>query len=369
MAKDYYKILGVDKTATKEEIKKAYKDLAKKYHPDINKDSTATEKFKELNEAAAVLGDDEKRSKYDNFGTTADQFGQGFQGFDFSDFMSNKGGFGFDFDDIFESFFGGGSFGRSRRRNPKRGDDLRYDIEITLEEASTGTLKHIKIPRLEQCENCHGSGAEKESDIVKCPECNGTGVSRKTQRTPFGIIATSTTCGKCKGVGKYIKNECLECDGTGFNRKTREIEIKIPAGAEEGTNLRIKGQGEAGEKGAEYGDLYVILHMKEHDVFERHGDDIYVKVHVPFTIAALGGEIEVPTLNGKAKLKIPLGTQSNTIFRMKGKGIPYLHDDGSGNENVEVVVEVPKKLSKKQRELLEEFDKESGKKGFFGKIF
>jgi len=368
MAKDYYKILGVEKTATKEEIKKAYKNLAKKYHPDLNKEAGAAEKFKELNEAAAVLADDEKRKQYDEYGTTAEQFGQGFQGYDFSDFMS---GSNFDFDSIFESFFGGGNpFGARRRRGPRRGADLRYDMEITLEEAATGATKHIIVPRLESCSKCHGSGAESESDMVNCHDCNGSGTKRQTQRTPFGIFSTTTTCGKCRGQGKYVKKECQICDGTGVIKKTRKLEIKIPAGAEESTNLRVAGEGEAGEKGAPAGDLYIVIHVKQHDAFERHGDDIYAKVPIPFTIAALGGEIEVPTLDGRAKLKIPAGTQNNTIFRMKGKGIPYLHGHGTGNENVEVIIEVPEKLTKKQKELLKEFEKESkDKKGIFNWVF
>jgi len=367
MTKDYYNTLGVDKNATKEEIKKAYKKLAKKYHPDLNKDKDSTEKFKEINEAAAVLADDEKRTQYDQYGTTAEQFGNGFQGFDFSDFMGQGGGF--DFDSIFEGFFGGRSpFGR--RSGPKRGADLRYDLEITLEEAATGITKHIIIPRLEQCTKCHGSGAESESDIVNCPDCNGSGMQRRTQRTPFGLFATTTTCRKCQGQGKYIKKECQVCDGTGVVKKTRKIEIKVPAGAEEGTNLRVVKEGEAGEKSAEPGDLYIIIYVKEHDIFERQGDDIYVKIPIPFTIASLGGEVEVPTLEEKAKLKIPAGTQNNTIFRMNGKGIPYLHGHGTGNENVEVIVEVPERLSRKQKELLKEFEKESKKKkGIFSRIF
>jgi molecular chaperone DnaJ len=367
MAKDYYKILGVDRNATKEEIKRAYKRLAKKYHPDLNKSPGAAEKFKEINEAAAVLGDDQKRQQYDQFGTTADQFAGGFQGFDFSDFMSDISDSGFDFDTIFESFFGA-PFGR-RRRRPQRGSDLRYDLEITLKEAATGTAKHIVVPRLEKCGKCDGTGAELKSDIVDCPQCNGTGVYRKTQRTPFGIFSTTTTCSKCRGQGKYIKNECAVCDGTGVVKKTRKIEIKVPAGAETGTNLRIAGEGEAGEKGAPPGDLYIVVHVKKDGVFERHGDDIYVKVDLPFTVAALGGEIEVPTLDKKAKLKIPPGTQSNTIFRMKGKGIPHLHGGGAGNQNVEVVISVPQRLTKRQKELLKEFEKESKKKGFFKRVF
>lgn len=367
MTKDYYKTLGVETTATKEEIKKEYKKLAKKYHPDLNKNEDAAEKFKEINEAAAVLADDEKRSKYDQFGTTADQFGNGFQGFDFSDIMS---GGGMDFDSIFESFFGGRNPFSQRRRGPRRGADLRYDLEITLNEAATGATKNIVVPRLEQCTKCHGSGAESDSGIVSCPDCNGSGIQRRTQRTPFGIFSTQTTCGKCRGQGKYIKNDCQVCDGTGVVKKTRKIEIKVPAGAEEGTNLRVTGEGEAGEKGASTGDLYVVIDVKEHDIFERQGDDIYVKVPIPFSVAAIGGEVEVPTLDEIAKLKIPSGTQNNTVFRMKGKGIPYLHGHGQGNENVEVVIEVPERLSRKQKELLKEFETESKKKkGFLGKIF
>ena len=366
MPKDYYKILGVEKNSTKDEIKKAYKNLAKKYHPDINKDSNATEKFKEINEAAAVLADDEKRSKYNQFGTTAEQFGQGFEGFDFSDFMS---GSGFDFDNIFESVFGG-NFSSRRSRGPSRGADLRYDLEITLEEAAAGATKHIVIPRLEQCSECHGSGAESESDIVTCPDCNGSGMRRRTQRTPFGLFATTTTCRKCSGNGRYIKKECNVCDGTGVVKNTRKLEIKIPAGSEEGTNLRVSREGEAGEKGAAQGDLYIVVHVAEHETFERHGNDIYVKIPIPFAIAALSGEVEIPTLDGKATLKIPAGTQSNTVFRMKGKGIPHLHGSGVGNENVEVIIEVPEKLTKKQKELLQEFEKENkSKKGFFNWMF
>lgn len=369
MAKDYYKLLGVEKTATKEEIRKAYKKLAKKYHPDLNKDSDADEKFKEVNEAAAVLGDDQKRQQYDQFGTTADKFSGGFQGFDFSDFMSDIGGGGFDFDNIFESFFGAPFGGRRERRGHQRGADLRYDMEISLEDAATGTSKHIILPTLDKCSKCDGSGAESKSDIVDCPQCGGSGTYRRTQRTPFGIFSTTTTCPKCRGQGRYIKNECTVCDGTGVIKKTKKIEIKIPAGSETGTNLRISGGGEAGEKGAESGDLYVIVYVKEHDVFERHGDDIYTKVNLPFTIAALGGEINVPTLKGNAKLKIPAGTQSNTVFRMKGKGIPHLHGSGTGDEDVEAIIAVPKKLTNKQKECLKEFQEESRKKGFFKKVF
>ena len=362
--KDYYKILGVPKNATKEEIKATYKRLAKQYHPDLNKSSGAAEKFKEINEAASVLADDQKRVQYDRFGTTGEQF-RGFEGFDFSDFMSDISGFGFDFDRIFENFFGGGT--RTRRR--QRGSDLRYDLEIELEDAAFGATKAINVPRLEECEACDGTGAKSKSDVVTCDECNGRGVTTRTQRTPFGLFSTTTTCRKCRGEGKYIKNECTACDGRGVVRKTRKIEVKIPKGAVDGTNLRIQGEGEAGEKGTASGDLYIVINVKPHKIFERHGNNIYAKVPISFVTAALGGEIEVPTLEGKASLKIPAGTQSNTIFRMKGLGIPDLHSHHVGDENVEVYITVPDKLTKKQKQLLEEFEKEKGKgflKGMFG---
>lgn len=372
--KDYYDILGVDRNATKGEIKKAYKKLAKKHHPDLNKDNPeSADKFKEINEAAAVLGDDEKRAQYDQFGKGYEQFSGG-KGFDFSDFGFDSGSFSggmFDFGDIFDQFFGGGfgGLGGRRRKTSKRGSDLRYDMEITLKEAAEGVNKQISIPRLEKCEKCDGSGAKSSSDIIECPSCNGTGTLRKTQRTPFGMFSTTTTCRKCHGAGKYIKEECPACDGTGVIKKTRKIEIRIPAGAEEGTNLRVSGEGEAGQKGGEQGDLYIVIHVKEDDTFERRGDDIFIEVEIPFTAAALGGTIEVPSLKGKANLKIPAGTQSGTIFKMGGQGIPYLHGDGKGDELVKIKIHVPKKLSSKQKKLLKELEDENKKKGFFRKIY
>lgn len=368
MPKDYYKILGVSKNATKEEIKKAYKQLAKKYHPDVNKESGATEKFKEINEAAQVLGDDEKRAQYDQFGD-AEAFKQasGFRGFDFSDFGFDFTDFAsFDFGDIFDRFFGGGPFTTRARRSPSRGADLRYDMEIILEDAAFGAEKEIFIPRNETCPECSGSGAKRGSSVATCPDCDGTGMIRRTQRTPFGMFSTTTTCRKCRGEGMYIKEECPVCDGTGIVYERRKIKIKIPPGSEEGTNLKIPGEGEAGQRGASAGDLYIVLHMKEHKIFEREGDDIFVKVNIPFTVAALGGEIDVPTLKGKARLKIPAGTQSGTIFKMRDLGIPYLHGHGQGDELVKVEIEVPMRLRGKQKKLLQEFEKEDKKKGFFG---
>ncbi|MBW2991874.1 molecular chaperone DnaJ [Candidatus Woesearchaeota archaeon] len=356
--KDYYEILGVSKDATKEEIKKAYKRLAKQYHPDINKEEGAAEKFKEINEAVSVLADDEKRANYDRFGTADVSGGFGgadFSGFDFSDFFSSG------FDDLFESFFGGG---RRRRGGPSRGSDLRYDLEISLEDCAFGAEKHIVIPRMARCDRCEGSGAQSSSDVKTCDLCHGSGVERRVQRTPFGLFQQTTTCSKCRGEGKTVKNPCPVCDGEGRIQKNTKIEIEIPKGADEGTKLRVRGEGEAGEKGGPSGDLYVVLHVKEHDIFERDGNDISVEIPISFSQACLGTEIQVPTLEGKAKLKIPAGTATDTVFRMKGKGIPSLRSYGTGSENVKVVVQVPKKLTKKQKELLKEFDKLGGKKKF-----
>jgi molecular chaperone DnaJ len=359
--------LGVEKNATKDEIKKAYKQLAKKYHPDLNKDNPEAEKkFKEINEAASVLADDEKRSQYDQFGTTAESFGgAGAQGFNFDDLMKGMGGAEFDFDSIFDSFFGGGMFGGGRRSRQRSGADMRYDIDITLEEAAKGTTRTIVIPVHEICDECDGIGAKSEDDIIECPDCEGTGVIRRTQRTPFGIFSTQSGCRKCSGEGKVIKKKCPKCNGIGSVAKEKKIELKIPAGAETGTNLRVKGAGAMGERGAEAGNLYVIVHVNPHETFARDGNDIYIKVPVSFSTAALGGEIEVPILEGKAELKIPSGIQSGTTLRMKGKGIPSLHGYGTGDEFVTVIVEIPKKLTKRQKELLEEFDKSGDKKGWF----
>lgn len=363
--KDYYKVLGVDKNASKEDIKKAYKKLAKKYHPDISKEEDAQEKFKEINEAAAVLGDDKKREQYDRFGTSANGFSD-FSGSDFSNFGFDFGGsdFGFDFEDIFDRFFGGGR----RSRGPRRGRDLLYEMDITLEDAFYGATRDIEIPRTETCPDCKGSGAESESDIETCEECNGTGTIKQARRTPFGMFQTQSACPKCKGQGRRIKKECYTCDGTGLVRKRRKIQVTIPKGAEDGMRLRITGEGEAGEKGAQPGDLYIVMREKEHDLFERRGNDIHIDVPISFVQAAMGAQVDVPTLKSKAKLTVPAGTQPDTILRMKDKGIPGING-GTGDQLVKIIVEVPEKLTKKQKELLKEFDKESKKKGFFSKVF
>jgi len=352
MTKDYYEILGVSKDASSEEIKKAYKKLAKKYHPDLNKDADAADKFKEISEAAAVLGDPQKRHQYDQFGKA--DFGQG--GFDFRDFASSGFDFRSIFDEIFAGFGGQGFdiFG-GRRQGPRRGRDILYDIEITLEEAATGTKKIVEIDSYTECPACKGTGAKKKSDIVTCSECHGTGTVRHARRTPFGMFATQTTCPKCRGTGEYTENPCTKCSGQGRIEKEIQFEVKIPAGVDNGIKLRVPGKGEAGEKGAPAGDLYVQVHVKKHKYFERRGNDVYVEVPVPFATAALGGEIEVPTLKGKTKIKIPPGTQGGKIFRLKGKGISDLHGYSDGDENIIIQIDVPKKITKKQKELLKEF--------------
>ena len=362
MSKDYYKILGVEKGASKEEIKKAYKKLAKQYHPDLNKDSGAQDKFKEINEAASVLGDDKKRAHYDKFGTT--EGASGFGGGGFEGFSGN--GFG-GFEDIFESFFGDVFGGGSRTRGPQRGSDLRMDIEVTLEEAAFGAKKTSVIPKLMECDHCHGKGAESESDIPTCETCHGRGVIQEARRTPFGIFQQATTCKKCKGIGKEIKNPCSVCDGEGRINKNKKLIIEIPEGVEEGTKLRLTGEGEAGERGATPGDLYVVVHIKEHERFERDGNDVLIEVSISFVQACLGDEIEIPTLEGKSTLKIPAGTQPGTVFRMKGKGIPHLRSYGGGSQLITIQVEVPTKITKEQKEALQTFDKDiKKKKSMFG---
>jgi len=350
MAKDYYQILGVEKGASKEEIKKAYKKLAKKYHPDLNKDEGAEQKFKEINEAAAILGDDNKRQQYNQFGTADfSGFQGGAGGFDFSQFS----GGGFDFEGIFDSLFGGGG----RRRGPRRGSDLLYEMEIELKDVLDGKEKEISIQRSELCKKCEGSGAKTKSDIATCSQCNGSGRMQKTRRTPFGIFATTTTCDICRGEGNTITNPCNECSGTGVVEKEVKLKVKIPAGIESGSRLRIAGEGETGEKGGARGDLYVRVFVKEHDLFERQENDIYLDFPVSFAMACTGGEVDVPTLSGKVKMKVPEGTQSNTLFKLRGKGLPSLRGYGTGDQFVKAIIQVPKKLSKKQKEAIKEFDK------------
>ncbi|MFA6888028.1 MAG: molecular chaperone DnaJ [Candidatus Woesearchaeota archaeon] len=359
MSKDYYKTLGVEKNATKEDIKKAYKNLAKKYHPDMNKDKGAVDKFKEVNEAASVLGDDKKRQQYDQFGTADNQ---GFSSYDFNDFGQ---GFGFDFDDIFEDFFGGSR----RRRGPRRGEDIEYELEITLEEAAFGTKKQIYVPRLENCKLCHGSGAKSSDAVQTCSACQGSGTVVKTQRTPFGIFQSSGVCSTCQGAGKEITDVYPACNGHGKIQEEKKVTVDVPAGVDTGSRLRITGGGQAGEKGATAGDLYLYISITKHSVFEREAQDIFMELSLSFRDCSIGAEIEVPTLKGTATIKIPSGTKANTVFRLKGKGIPSLRGFGTGDQLVKITIDVPQRMSKRQKELLEEFDAECKKeKGLFDRI-
>lgn len=362
--KDYYKILGVEKTASKEEIKKAYKKLAKQYHPDLNKDDPNSEKkFKEINEAASILTDEQKRSQYDQYGSNGPQFGGGQGGFGGAGFGSGFGGF--DFNDIFDSFFGGG-MGGSRSRGPRAGSDLRYDIEITLEKVAIGLEKKIKIKKRDKCSVCEGKGGKGHKT---CSTCNGQGRVIQQRRTAFGVFQSQTVCNACRGRGETVEETCHHCNGTGQEVREKTIQISIPPGVEEGTRLRIANEGEAGEPGAAMGDLYIFVHIKENKIFHRDGSDLHIEVPITFSQAALGTTIEVPTITGKADLKVPAGTQPETRLRMKGKGLPHLRQYGNGDQYVKITVDVPIKLSKKQKELLKEFDKENKGKKPHEKLF
>ena len=369
--RDYYEVLGVSRNATSDEIKKAYRKLARKYHPDANPgDKDAEAKFKEISEAYVVLSDPEKRAGYDRFGH-AGADGQGFGGFEgFGDF----GGLG----DIFEMFFGGG--GRTRRRTgPERGQDIRTDMEISLEEAAFGLEREVKVPRVETCGTCGGSGAAAGSTPKTCLACAGTGQVQFTQSTPFGRIVQSRTCDRCRGTGQVIEKPCPTCRGAGSVRKTRSIKVKVPPGVDNGSRLRLAGEGEAGTRGGPPGDLYVYIHVKQHKLFRREGDDLICEIPLSFVQAALGDEIDVPTLEGKEKLKIPEGTQPGTVFRIRGKGVPHLSGFGRGDQHVRIKVMIPGKLSEKQKELLREFARldngesvqgkgQAGDKSFFEKM-
>ncbi|MFH1275968.1 MAG: molecular chaperone DnaJ, partial [Candidatus Woesearchaeota archaeon] len=330
-SKDYYQTLGVEKGATKEEIKKAYKKLALKYHPDRapeEKQKEYEEHFKEINEAAAVLGDDKKRQQYDQYGSSAFQGGAGgFEGFDFSDIMSHfRGGNFGGFDDIFDQLFGGGESRKGSSRG-RRGSDLAYEMEISLEEAFNGVNKEISLNKLERCTDCHGKGAHK---FESCHHCQGSGYIKRVQRTAFGMFQQQGPCPYCKGQGELPQDSCSECNGEGLIRKKKKIEVTIPKGVETGMRLRVSGEGEVGSNNGSNGDLYVIVHVIEHKFFVRDNDDLHITVPISFTQAVLGDEIEVPTIDGKATLRIPAGTQSETVFRMKDKGMPNVRGHYEG---------------------------------------
>ncbi|MCY8233549.1 molecular chaperone DnaJ [Priestia endophytica] len=350
--RDYYEVLGVGKSATKDEIKKSYRKLSKKYHPDINKDADAPEKFKEIKEAYEVLSDDQKRAHYDQFGHTDPNQGGFGGGGDFS------GGFGFE--DIFSSFFGGGG-GRRRDPNaPRQGADLQYTMTLSFEEAAFGKDTTIEIPREETCDTCDGSGAKPGSKVDTCSHCNGSGQLNVEQNTPFGRIVNRRVCHHCNGSGKIIRDKCSTCHGAGKVKKQKKISVKIPAGVDDGQQLRVAGQGEPGVNGGPPGDLFVVFSIRGHEFFEREGDDIYCEMPITFSQAALGDEVEVPTLHGKVKLKVPAGTQTGTNFRLRGKGVPNVRGYGQGDQHVVILVITPTKLSEKQKELLRDFAEESG---------
>jgi len=361
--RDYYEILGVSRDATKQEIKKAYRKLALKYHPDKNPSKEAEEKFKEISEAYAVLYDDEKRKMYDMYGhagidqryTTEDIF----RGADFSDIFRSMGfdiGFDFGFDDIFERFFGHRTR-PGRRAYRRRGADLRYDIEIDLEDAYNGVETTIQVPRTEKCETCNGTGAKPGTQPRTCPQCNGTGQIRTSRRTAFGMFTQITTCNRCNGNGTIIEEKCPTCRGRGIVQKTREIELKIPQGIEDGSQLRLPGEGETDLGGS--GDLYVIVHIKKHPQFKRRGLDLYTVKEITFPEAALGTKTNIQTLNGETEtIKIPEGTQNGDIIKIRNQGMPDLHGRNKGDLYVEIKIKTPTKLTRKAKKLLEELKKE-----------
>ena len=363
--KDYYEVLGVPRNASDEDIKKAFRQLARKYHPDLNPGNKgAEEQFKEINEAFQVLSDPQKKAQYDQFGHAAFR-PEDFAGFRTSSFEDLFRDFGFG--DIF-SVFGGGQ-GR-RPRGPQPGADLRYDLEISFDEAFLGVQKTIEVPHSVECPTCHGTGA-KPGTLKQCPKCGGTGQVRTVRRSPFGQMVQISTCPQCGGSGRIADEPCETCHGEGNVRKIAKIEVNIPRGIDEGQYLRVAGEGEAGERGGSPGDLYVVVHVAQHPIFERHGKDLYCKTTIDLATAVLGGEVQVPTMTGKGTLKIPAGTQSHTVFRLKGQGMPGLNSDRRGDQLVKVVVHIPEKITKKQRELLREFSgekKEETSAGFFEKL-
>ncbi len=371
MAKrDYYEVLGVDKNASEEEIKSAYRRRAKESHPDLHPDDKAAEqRFKEANEAYEVLSDGNKRARYDQFGHEGPNMG-GAGGFDFG------GGFGgfSGFDSIFDTFFGGGGQGGRQRNGPERGADLRYDMTITFEEAAFGVRTEFKFQRSENCEACKGTGAKEGTSPKKCTTCNGTGSVRVTTNSLFGQVVTQRPCTTCNGTGQIIVDRCPKCGGGGRTRATRTATINIPAGIDNGQVIPMNGQGEPGTRGGPAGDLYVYITVKTHKLFKRDGFNIYCEMPLSFTQAALGGEIEVPTLEGPMKHHVPEGTQNDAEFRFRGKGIQMLRGNGKGDLYVKVRVDVPRSLSDRQKELLRQFEdsltgKEyEGRKSFFDRM-
>ncbi len=361
--RDYYEVLGVSRQATQDEIKKAFRRLARQYHPDVNKGPDSEAKFKEINEAHEVLSDDEKRAMYDRFGHAGTQAGFG-------------GGGGFTgFEDIFDTFFGGMRTGGAARRGPTKGADLRYDLRIEFEEAVFGCEKEIVVPRHETCPHCLGSGAEPGTNPIRCPQCNGTGEVRRQQQTFLGSFVQVTTCPRCRGEREIITTPCSECQAQKVVQVERNISVKIPAGVDKGTRIRLAGEGEPGTRGGPPGNLYIVLDVKPHAYFRREDTNILVELGINVAQAALGDRVEVPTLDGMEEMTIPAGTQTGETFRLRGKGVPHLRRNSRGDQLVIVQVLTPTRLTPAQKELFSELGKTLGReviqqpeKGFFEKF-
>lgn len=373
--RDYYEVLGVDKNASAEDIKKAYRQLAKKYHPDLNPgNKEAEEKFKEVNEAYEVLSDADKKARYDQFGHAGvdPSYGGGGYGGGFSGGFGDMG----DISDIFNSFFGGGfsSSGRSNPNAPRRGQDIQTNININFMDACFGKEVEVSINRMEKCPDCNGTGAAAGSSAETCPDCHGTGQIKVTQHTPFGMISQQKPCTRCGGKGKIINNPCPKCRGNGRYTAAKKIKVSVPAGIDDGQTLQVSGQGHAGINGGPNGDLHVTVSVRPDPIFERDGYDIHTEVPITYTQAVLGDEITVPTIDGKVKYTVPEGTQNGTIFRFRGKGVKKLNSSSRGDQYVHVYIEVPKNLSKKQKDMLKEFESTmtdenyNKRKSFFDKI-
>ena len=370
--RDYYEVLGITKGASEDEIKKAYKKMARKYHPDLNPgDKEAEEKFKEVNEAYEVLSDPDKKARYDQYGHAGvdPNFGAGGAGFD--------GSFDFgDLGDIFGSFFGGG-FGGGRRTNPnapQRGESIRMSLSISFEEAAFGCEKEVTVDRMEQCGACHGSGCAPGTSPEVCPDCHGSGQVQVRRQTPMGVFASTSPCPKCGGKGQIIHQPCKDCHGTGSARKRKTIQASIPAGIDNGQTISIRGQGNAGKNGGPAGDLLITITIRPHELFRREGTSVLCEAPITFAQAVLGAELVIPTIDGKVKYDLPEGTQSGTTFRLKGKGIPSINGHGRGDQYVTVYIETPRNLNKEQKEALRKFAETMGdnnyeeRKKFFKKF-
>ena len=361
--RDYYEVLGIQKGASEDEIKKAYKKLARKYHPDMNPgDKEAEEKFKEVNEANEVLSDPEKKARYDQFGFAGvdPNYGAGAGG------GAYGGGFDFgDLGDIFGSFFGGGFGGQRRNPNaPQRGESIRASVSISFTEAAFGCEKSVTIERSEQCPTCKGSGCAPGTTPEICPDCHGSGTVQTRRQTPMGVFASNGPCRKCGGTGRLIHQPCSDCRGSGAVRKRRTIKVSIPAGIDHGQTISLRGQGGAGKNGGPAGDLLITVMVQPHEIFRRDGVDVFCEAPITFTQAVLGAELEIPTIDGKVKYSIPEGTQTGTVFRLKGKGVPVLNGRGRGDQYVTVVIETPRSLNKEQKEALRRFSETLGENNY-----